>query len=64
MKEIGHVNDFVFPMPMQGAPGLTKREYFSAMALQGLLALEDVSVSSVVPNAVKLADQLIEELNK
>lgn len=43
--------------------GLTKREYFAAMALQGLLAQNgSYDVSSV--QAVIEADALIEELNK
>ena len=46
--------------------GLTKREYFAAMAMQGILASDlewtrDISVSE---HAVWQADKLIEELNK
>jgi len=45
--------------------GITKREYFAAMALQGLLPTEiSNSIEEDVKNAVKLADLLIEELNK
>ena len=54
--------------------GLTKREYFSAIALQGLLSIFDEAQKSVTPNdyntgymvklAVNAADKLIEELNK
>ena len=48
--------------------GLTKREYFAAMALQGLLAQYDMkeegSMVYVCEDAVRLADNLIEELNK
>jgi hypothetical protein len=44
--------------------GLTKREYFAAMALQGLLALGGVVYQSPVKSAVEYADALIEELNK
>lgn len=45
--------------------GLTKREYFAAMALQGLLPTGiSSSIEEDVKNAVKLADLLIEELNK
>lgn len=69
MKEVGHVNDYVFPMPKQGVPGLTKRELFAAMALQGLLSgRRDTSLErsvEVYPEcAVMLADELIKELNK
>ena len=45
--------------------GLTKREYFAAMALQGLLSdYESESIEDYSKYAVKLADSLIEELNK
>jgi len=44
--------------------GLTKREYFAAMAMQGLLALGGVVYQSPVKSAVEYADALIEELNK
>jgi len=46
--------------------GLTKREYFAAMALQGLLAYpNNVNVTQdIVKGAVIMADQLIIELNK
>jgi hypothetical protein len=45
--------------------GLTKREYFAAMALQGLLAdYESESIEDYSKYAVKLADSLIEELSK
>jgi hypothetical protein len=49
-------------------PGLTKREYFAAMALQGLLAdivnIKTKSSEKVTEMAVELADELIKELNK
>jgi hypothetical protein len=44
--------------------GLTKREYFAAMAMQGLLSLGGVIYQSTVKSAVEYADDLIEELNK
>ena len=44
--------------------GLTKREYFAAIALQGLLANDSALITSKVIDAVKAADALIEELNK
>ena len=44
--------------------GLTKREYFAAMALQGLLSLGGVVYQSTEKSAVEAADALIEELNK
>lgn len=48
--------------------GLTKREYFAAMALQGILAnsrfLRNHSDVDIHILSVKNADDLIEELNK
>ena len=45
--------------------GLTKREYFAALALQGLLAKGiTFNATATVETAVKCADSLIEELNK
>jgi hypothetical protein len=43
--------------------GLTKREYFAAMALQGLLSNNNNYMYSV-KSAVEFADDLIEELSK
>jgi len=47
--------------------GLTKREYFAAMAMQGLLAsAKDIiyPIIRVAKDAVDYADALIDELNK
>lgn len=47
-------------------PGLTVREYFAAMAMQGILANEHISnltAEHVAIDAVKCADYLIAELN-
>lgn len=52
--------------------GLTKREYFAAQAMKGLLVnagrnglrLHDDEQSSVAQEALRQADALIEELNK
>jgi len=47
------------------APGLTKRELFAAMALQGLLTLPPKIISkTVAEDAVKLADHLIKALDE
>lgn len=46
--------------------GLTKREYFAAIALQGLLAghgNDRLTLLGMAKESVKLADLLIEELN-
>lgn len=46
--------------------GLTKREYFSAIAMQGLLSHSGDTRNRffVVEDAVNYSDALIEELNK
>lgn len=47
--------------------GLTKREYFAAMAMQGILANERYAKSSDQyrsEQAVSMADALIQSLNK
>lgn len=48
--------------------GLTKREYFAAMAMQGILADKKLyhsdDMESACADAVKMADQLIEQLNQ
>jgi hypothetical protein len=47
--------------------GLTKREYFASMALQGIIANKDgldIKIERIVESAVDTADALIEELNK
>lgn len=45
--------------------GLTKREYFAAMALQGLLANpSECPLSGYANDAVNAADELIKRLNQ
>jgi hypothetical protein len=44
--------------------GLTKREYFAAMALQALLGDNTIEKKYCVQSAVDYADDLIEELSK
>ena len=45
--------------------GLTKREYFAAMAMQGLCALQNMKDDEHIAEiAVTLADELIDELNE
>jgi cyanate lyase len=56
IKTIEYNNNYI-------SNGLTKREYFAAMALQGLLANNNNYVYSVI-SAVEFADDLIKELNK
>lgn len=52
-----------------GTQGLTKREYFAAMAFQGFLANTSFSEAAVggdklIPASVGAAEMLIKELNK
>lgn len=48
--------------------GLTKREYFAELAMQGVIAKNKPGLSDVTENvahwAVEMADALIKELNK
>lgn len=49
-------------------PGLTKREYFAALAMQGMMAnathLQEVEPEEWLDNAVSIANALIEALNR
>jgi hypothetical protein len=49
-------------LPGNGAPGLTKREYFAAAALAGLVA-DGIPKTDVAQFAVIVADSLIDALN-
>lgn len=58
-----------FAPPDSFGSGLSKREYFAAMALQGLMAMptrdgEDIRYESYARAAVKQADALLAELDK
>jgi hypothetical protein len=47
--------------------GLTKREYFALMAMQGIIANKDgldIKIERIVESAVDTADALIQELSK
>ncbi len=44
--------------------GITKREYFAAMAMQGCAVNNDLQFKVIATAAVLLADALINELNK
>ena len=59
-------NEQVFPClstVVEDRNRLTKREYFAAMALQGLLVNEN-GLGYAVVDAVRAADLLIAQLNK
>lgn len=48
----------------QSAAGLTKREYFAGLIMQGLAPTEGASWGYLAAQAVRAADDLIEALNK
>lgn len=61
-NELGDLNSLC----VSESIGLTKREYFAAMAMQGLLA-EGIAgshkhLNQLVSNAVKCADELLKKL--
>ena len=65
------IKDAAFPLTVSEndeyvVRGLTKREYFAAMALQGLLSQSQFLINSekFAKFGVEAADALIEELNK
>lgn len=49
-------------------PGLTKREYFAAMAMQGIVGRNDYSPRDegkwIVEISVEIADKLLKQLSK
>ena len=61
-----NLSDFV-KSALSHPNGLTKREYFAAIAMQGIIANKDgldIKIERIVESAVDTADALIEELNK
>lgn len=56
-------NSMAFPLALgcDYAQGLTKREYFAAMAMQALIAAE-CPMADVASGAVMFAERLIEQL--
>ena len=66
---MAHVENNAFPMKITEdtlavSGGLTKREYFAGLAMQGLLADGILDFESVADIAVDQADELIEALQK
>ena len=58
-------NDFEHEESLNIETGLTKREYFAAVAMQGLLASDlNTSVEDFSIRSVEFADALINALNK
>ena len=60
-------NDCAFPFDLNKiiVGGLTKREYFAAMALQGMLSSDHIQIGKIAAiNAIRYADDLINQLNE
>lgn len=62
-------NDPAFPNKFNFKDGLTKREFFAGMAMQGMTAFHESVLrietsTSLAVRAIGLADALIEKLNK
>jgi hypothetical protein len=69
-NKITRANDLAYPVKKVDTinyTGLTKREYFASMAMQGIITNKDgldIKIERIVESAVDTADALIEELNK
>ncbi|AVH68656.1 hypothetical protein [Nostoc sp. 'Peltigera membranacea cyanobiont' N6] len=60
-------NDFAFPIHPDVSInncGLTKREFFASQILAGIVSKTDKIPSSAIKDAVRLADNLINQLNE
>ena len=44
--------------------GLTKREYFAGLAMQGLASFEHIAIEAIAEQSILLADALLAELDK
>lgn len=57
---------YTFPLDEEGQRGLTKRELFAAIAIQGAARdiASDPARAELVEKAVQIADNLIKELKK
>ena len=69
-NKITRANDLAYPVKKVDTinyTGLTKREYFAAMAMKGIITNKDgldIKIERIAESAVDMADALIEELNK
>lgn len=52
------------PLGENANTGLTKREYFAAMAMQGMASLDEFGIKPTAIISVELADELIKQLNR
>lgn len=70
----GGDQNFTNQHPEEWPTGITKREYFAAMAMQGILSSCDGNIQGMEPNepnmkyfaelSVKAADELLKQLEK
>ncbi|MCA6565596.1 MAG: hypothetical protein IM559_15690 [Pseudanabaena sp. M151S2SP2A07QC] len=63
MKQKVDLKTELLKMRAENVGNLTKREYFAAMAMQGIQDQEYIPLTEVARMAVKQADALIEALN-
>lgn len=58
-------NDSAFPNPEYGSLGLTKREYFAAMALQALVSkFQPMSIGPTITGAMEVSAEDAERIRK
>lgn len=58
-------NNSLYTSSVKSSPELTKREYFAAMAMQGLMASDTRDIpENLAIGSVAVADALIAELNR
>jgi len=57
-------DDRAYPNTENNSDGLTKRELFAAMFLQGIIGSGDAYDGCLSESAVEYADELIAELNE
>ena len=64
---MSNVVEFAFPLisptdQFEPSWGLTKREHYAALAMQGLLSIADFGAAHTAQRAVEMADALLAEL--
>jgi hypothetical protein len=57
-------DDLAYPVDCNYSKSISKREYFAAMAMQGLVTDKSITYDTVAEFSIKMADRLISELNK
>ena len=56
------MSTYAFPMDSYKHIGLTKRELFAALAMQGAIACGEIGADMIAQNAIARADALIKAL--